>query len=144
MRVLFALIAGSVFGLGLVLSGMTDTNRVQGWLDVLGAWDPTLAFVLGGAIIPMLLAWRIAAGRERAALGNDLPSAPGTTIDARLVLGSVLFGCGWALVGLCPGPAMASLSFGGIQGLVFFAAMALGMVLWRGIDVSLIGRKAAA
>ena len=128
MRILFALIAGSVFGLGLMISGMTDTNKVQGWLDLLGAWDPTLAFVLGGAMIPMLVAWQVARRRVAAVLGGALPLAPVPVIDARLIGGSVLFGTGWALVGLCPGPAMASLSYGGVQGLVFLVAMAVGMI----------------
>ena len=128
MRALFALIAGSIFGLGLVTSGMTDTTKVQGWLDLLGAWDPTLAFVLGGAMIPMLVAWQVARRRVAAVLGGALPLAPVPVIDARLIGGSVLFGTGWALVGLCPGPAMASLSYGGVQGLVFLVAMAVGMI----------------
>ena len=144
MRPLFALLAGSVFGLGLLVSGMTDTARVQGFLDLFGTWDPTLMFVLGGAIVPMLLAWRVATAREVAVLGAPLPTAPSQEIDSRLIAGSALFGAGWALVGLCPGPAMASLSYGGTEGLVFFAAMALGMALWRGLDISLTGRKAVA
>ena len=144
MRVLLAMLCGSVFGLGLLVSGMTDTAKVQGFLDVAGAWDATLMFVLGGAIMPMLFAWRIAAARDAAVLGGTLPSAPSQVIDTRLIGGSALFGFGWALVGLCPGPAMASLSFGGTEGLVFFVAMALGMALWRGLDLSLTGRKAAA
>ena len=127
MRALFALLAGSFFGLGLLVSGMTDTAKVQGFLDLFGAWDPTLVFVLGGAILPMLVAWRIAAARQEAVLGGPLPSAPSQEIDTRLIAGSALFGAGWALVGLCPGPAMASLSFGGTEGLIFFAAMCMGM-----------------
>ena len=144
MRLLFSLLAGSVFGLGLMVSGMTDTTKVQGFLDLFGAWDPTLMFVLGGAILPMLVAWQVARARGAAILGGPLPSAPSQEIDRRLIAGSALFGFGWALVGLCPGPALASLTFGGTEGLVFFAAMALGMVLWRGLDVTFTGRKAAA
>lgn len=131
IRVLVAIFCGGMFGLGLVISGMTDTNKVQGWLDVLGAWDPTLAFVLGGAILPMLLAWRIAAKRERSRLGSPIPEAPNPTLDARLIGGSALFGVGWALVGLCPGPAMAVLGWGGQSVAVFFAAMVAGMLLAR-------------
>ena len=127
MRAFFALLAGALFGLGLTVSGMTDTAKVQGWLDLFGAWDPTLAFVLGGAILPMLLAWRIAARRRVAVLGGDLPTAPNPTIDTRLLAGSALFGFGWALAGLCPGPALAVLSYGGGDALLFGAAMALGM-----------------
>jgi len=129
MRNLIALLAGSLFGLGLMLSGMTDTTKVQGWLDLFGAWDPTLAFVLGGAIIPMLVAWQIANRRKTAVLGNPIPELREQILDQRLIIGSILFGFGWALVGLCPGPAIASLFYGGTSGLIFFAAMAAGMAL---------------
>ncbi|QHQ37393.1 DUF6691 family protein [Algicella marina] len=128
MRLFFALLAGAIFGTGLMLSGMTDTSKVQGWLDIFGAWDPTLAFVLGGAILPMLLAWRVAERRGKSSLGTPIPPKPEPLLDARLLGGSALFGFGWALVGLCPGPAMASLSYGGWQGLLFFAAMVVGMI----------------
>ncbi len=126
MRRLFAFISGSLFGTGLLLSGMTDTRKVQGWLDVFGEWDPTLAFVMGGAIIPMFFAWRLTAGR-RPALGGDFPAAPKQEIGRNLVIGSVLFGAGWGLVGLCPGPAIASLSFGGVAGALFVLSMGVGM-----------------
>ena len=131
MRLFIALLSGSLFGLGLVISGMTDTSKVQGWLDIFGAWDPTLAFVLGGAIIPMLLAWPLARARNASLTGRPIPSFADPVIDRPLVVGSALFGAGWALAGFCPGPAMASLSFGGTSGLIFFAAMAAGMVLSR-------------
>lgn len=127
MRNLIALISGATFGLGLYISGMTDTLKVQGFLDLFGAWDPTLAFVMGGAIIPMLIAWRILAKREQTFLGAQKPEAANTTIDKRLILGAVFFGFGWALSGLCPGPAVASISFGGVSGLVFLCAMLGGM-----------------
>lgn len=127
IRNMFALLAGGLFGAGLLVSGMTDTTKVQGWLDVFGAWDPTLAFVLGGAILPMAVAWRVAARRRNAALGTVLPGKPDARLGANLVTGSVLFGMGWGLAGLCPGPAMASLSFGGWGGMLFLAAMAAGM-----------------
>lgn len=128
MRALIAAGAGGLFGLGLLISGMTDTTKVQGWLDIFGAWDPTLAFVLGGAIIPMAIAWRIAAKRRDAILGGVLPAQPATEITPRLAVGSGLFGLGWGLSGLCPGPAMASLGFGGWQGVVFFLAMIAAMM----------------
>lgn len=128
MRMVTALLCGALFGAGLFVSGMTDTLKVQGFLDIFGAWNPTLAFVLGGAILPMALAWRVATGRERSLLGAPLPGPPPATIDRRLIAGSALFGAGWALAGLCPGPALASLSFGGARGLVFILAMAAGML----------------
>jgi uncharacterized membrane protein YedE/YeeE len=128
VRNLFALLAGGIFGAGLLISGMTDTTKVQGWLDVFGAWDPTLAFVLGGAILPMAVAWRVAARRHTSALGSPMPGKPDARLGANLVTGSVLFGMGWGLAGLCPGPAMASLSFGGWGGALFLIAMAAGML----------------
>lgn len=126
MRALSAFISGGVFGAGLLVSGMTDTKKVQGWLDVFGDWDPTLAFVMGGAIVPMFFAWRYAAGR-RPRLGGEFPAPPDPKVSHNLVVGSVLFGAGWGLAGLCPGPAIASLSYGGIGGLVFLLAMMAGM-----------------
>ena len=127
MRNVFALIAGSLFGGGLFVSGMTDTTKVQGWLDVFGDWDPTLAFVMGGAIIPMAIAWRLTINR-RPAVGGEFPKPPEPTLGRNLVLGSVLFGMGWGLAGLCPGPAIASISYGGFGNLVFIAAMVSGML----------------
>ena len=126
MRLVFSILAGGLFGAGLFLSGMTDTDKVHGWLDVFGQWDPTLAFVMGGAILPMMLAWRLTRGRKPLA-GGDFPPPPAPRIGHRLVLGSVLFGMGWGLAGLCPGPAVASLGYGGAGGLVFMAAMLVGM-----------------
>lgn len=127
MRALFAFIAGSLFGAGLLVSGMTDTTKVQGWLDIFGAWDPTLAFVMGGAIIPMAVAWQLTRGR-RPALGGEFPPPPEPRIGHNLVVGSILFGAGWGLAGLCPGPALASITYGGIGGLVFLGAMIAGML----------------
>lgn len=127
LRNLFAFAAGGLFGAGLLVSGMTDTTRVIGWLDIFGNWDPTLAFVLGGAILPMAVAWQITARRARALLGNDYPPLPENRLDRNLVLGSVLFGAGWGLAGLCPGPAMASITWGGLGGAAFLAAMLAGM-----------------
>lgn len=126
MRIILALLAGSLFGAGLFISGMTDTTKVQGWLDVFGSWDPTLAFVMGGAIIPMAIAWRFTPGRKPLT-GGAFPTPARSDLDRRLIVGSALFGAGWGLAGLCPGPSIASLSYGGIGGLVFLAAMLAGM-----------------
>lgn len=114
MRLLFALIAGGLFGAGLLVSGMTDTTKVQGWLDLFGNWDPTLAFVMGGAIIPMVIAWRLVPGRQPL-LGGAFPPPGDPILDRRLIVGSVAFGMGWGLSGLCPGPAIASITFGGVN-----------------------------
>ncbi len=127
MRALTAFLFGGLFGAGLLISGMTDTTKVQGWLDVFGDWDPTLAFVMGGAILPMAIAWQVTRGR-RPALGGDFPTPPEPRVGRNLVLGSVLFGAGWGLAGLCPGPAVASLSFGGTGGILFLVAMIAGML----------------
>jgi uncharacterized membrane protein YedE/YeeE len=127
-RLVFAVLAGGVFGLGLLISGMTDTQKVQGFLDLFGAWDPTLAFVMGGAILPMAVAWRIAARCRVTFTGTPMPRPVQGPIDTRLIAGSVLFGAGWAVAGLCPGPALASLGFGGSGGVIFLLAMVAGMV----------------
>ncbi|MFP1643337.1 DUF6691 family protein [Pontitalea aquivivens] len=129
MRNLFAFIAGGLFGAGLLVSGMVDTTKVQGWLDVFGAWDPTLAFVMGGAVVPMVLVWRLADRRGRAVLGDPIPRPQPPVVDRNLVVGSLLFGAGWGIAGLCPGPALAQLSFGGWQGALFVAAMVAGMAV---------------
>ncbi|MGH1416672.1 MAG: DUF6691 family protein [Pelagimonas sp.] len=129
MYLVFAFVSGGLFGAGLFISGMTDTAKVQGWLDVFGHWDPTLAFVMGGAMIPMALAWLVRQRRTTSLVGTPLPPAPSTKIDPRLITGSVMFGMGWGLAGLCPGPAIASLSYGGPGLIVFVVAMLVGMLV---------------
>lgn len=133
IRNLAAAFSGGLFGLGLMVSGMTDTTKVQGWLDIFGDWDPTLAFVLGGAILPMTVAWIWIQRRGLSLLGNVPPIPAKTEVDRPLIWGAVIFGAGWGLAGLCPGPAMASLSWGGVSGITFFAAMIFGMWLTPGI-----------
>ncbi|MCA0919359.1 DUF6691 family protein [Pseudooceanicola nanhaiensis] len=128
MRNLFAFLAGGLFGTGLYVSGMTDTSKVQGWLDVFGAWDPTLAFVMGGAMIPMAIAWLIVERAKAPVAGGSFPAKPSPKLGRNLILGSTLFGMGWGLAGLCPGPAIASLSYNGLGGVVFVIAMGLGML----------------
>ena len=142
-RNIFSFLAGGLFGAGLFVSGMTDTTKVQGWLDVFGDWDPTLAFVLGGAILPMAVAWLVAARRRAPTLGGAFPPAPEPRLGHNLVVGSVLFGAGWGLVGLCPGPAIASITWGGLGGLVFLVAMVVGMLVAPGVRTG-IDRLAAA
>lgn len=123
-----AFLAGLAFGLGLVVSRMTSPARVTGFLDITGTWDPTLAFVMGGAIIPMAIAWRLVPGRKPL-VGGDFPEPQEPRVSRNLVLGSTMFGAGWGLAGLCPGPAIASLSYGGVWHWVFAAAMLAGMAL---------------
>ena len=142
MRAAFAFIAGSLFGIGLLLSGMTDTRKVIGWLDFFGDWDPTLAFVLGGAVGVMMIAWRRAATHGTPFLGGAFPSQPETKLGTNLIAGSILFGMGWGLAGLCPGPAMASLTWGGTGGIVFLIAMLAGMWAAPPIRAKLAGGAA--
>lgn len=128
---LLGLICGAIFGLGLAVSGMANPARVRGFLDVLGDFDPTLAFVMIGALTPMAVAWRIARRLERplAAESFDLP--PTSPVDARLVSGAAIFGLGWGVAGLCPGPALADLALAPFSAAPFVIAMALGMILQR-------------
>ncbi|TVS02553.1 MAG: hypothetical protein EA407_09385 [Rhodobacteraceae bacterium] len=136
-RIVIAALSGGLFGAGLLVSGMTDTTKVQGWLDIFGAWDPTLAFVLGGAILPMLLAWNMTTRRAESLAGTPFPAKPDPRLGHNLVIGSVLFGAGWGLVGLCPGPAIASLSWGGTGGVTFLLAMIAGMLVAQPIRVQI-------
>lgn len=128
-REIVAFVAGGIFGSGLLVSGMIDTKKVQGWLDFFGDWDPTLAFVLGGAVLPMLFVWRIAEKRKVSVLGTPIPARSEPKLDRALVIGSLMFGAGWGLAGLCPGPALASFAIGGWGGALFFLAMVSGMVV---------------
>lgn len=128
-RYLFAFISGGLFGLGLLISGMTNTLKIQGWLNFFGAWDPTLAFVLGGAIIPMFISWKVVSNKKTSLLGTKISQNDKLPINSNLIVGSVLFGAGWGLVGLCPGPAIASLSFGGTNGYIFIISMLIGILL---------------
>jgi uncharacterized membrane protein YedE/YeeE len=137
LQVIAALVAGTLFGFGLALSGMLNPVRVQGFLDVFGAWDPSLAFVLGGAVAVAMggMAWIRRMSRPLLADRFHLPM--NSRIDAPLVIGSAIFGFGWGLGGFCPGPAMASLSLGPTPTLVFVAFMLAGMVAH---DRLLVGR----
>lgn len=128
MRALVALLAGGLFGLGLIVSDMVNPARVLGFLDVAGAWDPTLAFVMAGAMIPMAVAWRIAAARPAPVCGAAFPSPATPRLDRRLLGGAVLFGAGWGLVGFCPGPALTAIGTGNIEALIFTVMMLIGML----------------
>ncbi len=128
MRNLVALLAGLIFGLGLVVSDMINPARVLGFLDLFGGkWDPTLAFVMIGAVAVMAIAWPIARSKPAPVFGGDMPGPASSLIDSRLVGGAAIFGLGWGLVGLCPGPALAGLLVGGTSVWVFIAAMLAGM-----------------
>lgn len=128
---LAALGTGLLFGVGLTVSGMVQPLKVVGFLDFAGAWDPTLAFVMGGALVVTALAfpWILRRGRPLWAESFSLPTRK--DLDARLLAGSAIFGIGWGLAGFCPGPALAALALGAPGAWIFSAAMAAGMLLHR-------------
>ncbi|MDX9741616.1 MAG: YeeE/YedE family protein [Gammaproteobacteria bacterium] len=130
-RILVALVSGVIFGAGLAWSGMADPHRVRSFLDLFGDWDPTLGFVMIGAIIPMAFAWRVRQRMERPLADGsfDLPGA--TRIDARLAAGAVIFGIGWGIGGLCPGPGIAGLAIVPADAALFTSTMLAGMALHR-------------
>ena len=134
MKQLTALFAGLLFGVGLILSGMTLPSKVLGFLDLAGRWDPSLAFVMGGALLVGIPAFMFAARRRKSVLGDAMQLPTSKTIDRRLVLGSLVFGAGWGLAGFCPGPALASVAQGAAKPLIFFLAMLAGMALFGIIE----------
>lgn len=134
MNIVAALAAGLVFGIGLILSGMTDPGKVIGFLDVAGRWDPSLALVMGGAVLVGFFAFRVAGRRGKTFLGGGLHLPQRRDIDLRLVGGSLLFGIGWGLAGFCPGPALVSLASGQQPPAIFVAAMLGGMLLYHAAE----------
>ena len=134
MRTWLALIAGLIFGLGLIVSGMSDPSKVLGFLDLAGAWDPSLAFVMGGAIAVGTIAFSLAARRRDSLLGDVMRIPTATDIDTRLVLGGLLFGVGWGLAGYCPGPALTGLLTGGLKPTIFIIAMLAGMAIFEVVE----------
>ena len=130
-HILPGLLVGLVFGAGLALSGMMDPARVLGFLDVAGAWDPTLAFVLSGALLPSALSYALVRRMRRPLLAEEFCIPQNRIVETRLLAGATLFGLGWGLVGLCPGPAIAGLVLGKWQLWLFVAAMIAGMWFQR-------------
>ncbi|MET3378093.1 DUF6691 family protein [Variovorax paradoxus] len=131
MLVLASLLAGLVFGLGLIVSGMANPAKVLGFLDLSGAWDPSLAFVMAGAIAVGMVAFMLARRRTVSILGAEMRLPSARHIDRRLIGGSLLFGIGWGIAGLCPGPGLVALGMGEVKGLVFVAAMLTGMGIFE-------------
>lgn len=131
MNLLAALVAGLLFGIGLILSGMSDPSKVIGFLDIAGQWNPSLAFVMGGALVVGLVAFRIARRRSMTLLGGTMHLPTMRNVDHRLVLGSAAFGAGWGLAGFCPGPALVTLASGQQKALVFVLAMLAGMAIFE-------------
>ncbi|MGN7101899.1 DUF6691 family protein [Ralstonia holmesii] len=131
MAAITALLAGLLFGMGLMISGMANPAKVQGFLDLAGRWDPSLAFVMIGAIAVGSLAFFIAKRRKRSFLGMSMQLPASTVVTLRLVLGSAAFGIGWGLAGFCPGPALVALGAGYPKAIGFVAAMVAGMVVFE-------------
>lgn len=134
MKTFVSFIAGLVFGLGLIVSGMSNPAKVLGFLDLAGAWDPSLMLVMGGAVGVGLIAFRIARSRATTLLGERMSLPDRRDIDARLLVGSVIFGAGWGFAGICPGPALTLLGYGLREGFVFVAAMFAGMAMFELIN----------
>lgn len=134
MPMMTAFLAGLLFGSGLILSGMSNPAKVLAFLDLTGQWDPSLLFVMLGAILVAALAFRVGGARARTVFGGSIHLPGARPVDARLVGGSLVFGIGWGLVGYCPGPALTSLAVGGWPTLLFVAAMIAGMVVFESAE----------
>lgn len=131
MLILSSLLAGLVFGLGLIVSGMANPAKVLGFLDLAGPWDPSLAFVMAGAIAVGFFAFLLAKKRRCSLLGADMKLPAAGPVDRRLLAGSVLFGVGWGLAGFCPGPGLVALGMGEPKAAVFVLAMLAGMAVFE-------------
>lgn len=129
-----AVLAGLLFGIGLIVSGMSNPANVQGFLDLAGLWNPSLGLVMGGALLVGIAAFPLARKRHASLLGAPMRLPTAGEIDRRLVLGSLAFGAGWGLAGYCPGPALVSLAAGGAKPWLFFLAMLAGMALFELIE----------
>ena len=141
--IISSFIAGLLFAIGLGVSGMTQADKVIGFLNVPGGWDPSLAFVMGGGIAVHFVLFRFILRRESPVFGEHFGIPTRTDIDARLVGGSALFGIGWALGGYCPGPGLVSLGGGSAAAFTFVAAMTAGMLLFQMVDVAWSSRAPA-
>jgi uncharacterized membrane protein YedE/YeeE len=131
---LIALLSGLVFGAGLILSGMANPAKVLGFLDLAGAWDPSLAFVMAGAIAVGAVAFALARRRSTSWLGTEMRMPTAHQIDRRLIGGSLLFGVGWGVAGFCPGPALVALGMGEAKAALFVFAMLAGMALFEWLE----------
>lgn len=137
-----ALLAGLIFGLGLVIAEMVNPAKVLAFLDIAGDWDPSLAFVMGAALLVTAIGYRLSWRMRQPVFGDAFIIPENRKIDRRLAFGAVLFGAGWGLAGLCPGPAIAVLGYGGVPAWVFFGAMSAGVIMY---DLSpLAARQAPA
>ena len=137
LKNIIGLLAGLLFGIGLLISGMTDPTKVQGFLDVFGAWDISLALVMSGGLIVAIVGVQLAKRQQSSWIGTliELPSK--TTINKKLLIGAMLFGIGWGLVGICPGPGIVLLGTGQWQAYVFIPAMIVGMLVYQWLEPKL-------
>lgn len=140
---LVSLVTGLVFGLGLIVSGLVNPAKVLGFLDLAGAWDPSLIFVMAGAIAVAAGAFAMAGRRSATLLGGPVQLPTSRTIDARLIAGSTVFGIGWGIAGLCPGPALVVLGAGKLEAVVFVAAMIVGMAVFEASEARARNRRDA-
>ena len=131
MPILTALLAGLVFGIGLIVSGMANPAKVLGFLDLAGQWDPSLAFVMGGAVAVGSIAFLLARRRTLSLIGLEMRLPTDRHVDRRLIVGSAIFGIGWGIAGFCPGPALVALGMGEAKAIAFVVAMLLGMGLFE-------------
>lgn len=134
MRVMASLFSGLIFGIGLMISGMANPSKVLGFLDLAGVWDPSLGFVMGGAVAVGVVSFAIAKRRRVSLLGEPLRLPIKREIDRRLVMGSALFGMGWGIAGFCPGPALVSLGIGNVKAILFVISMMVGMGVFEYLE----------
>jgi uncharacterized membrane protein YedE/YeeE len=134
MHIFTALIAGLLFGIGLIISGMTNPSKIIGFLDIAGAWDPSLLLVMVGAISLSYFAFRKAGMLTKPLLGDGMQLPKSREVDRRLVTGSLIFGAGWGLAGYCPGPALASIATGAHEPIIFVIAMIAGMAMYELVE----------
>ncbi|MBG9390237.1 DUF6691 family protein [Caenimonas aquaedulcis] len=142
MTIFISLLSGLVFGLGLIVSGMANPAKVLGFLDLAGPWDPSLAFVMGGAIAVGTVAFAVARKRTVSFLGLSMKLPSSNRIDRRLVIGSAVFGIGWGIAGFCPGPALVALGMGEAKALAFVLAMLAGMGIFEVLEGRALRRRA--
>lgn len=137
LKNIIGLLAGLLFGIGLLISGMTDPVKVQGFLDVFGAWDISLALVMGGGLIVAIVGVQLAKRQQTSWIGTSIDMPSKTVINKKLLTGAMLFGIGWGLVGICPGPGIVLLGTGQWQAYVFIPAMIIGMLVYQWLEPKL-------
>ena len=134
LKNIIGLLAGLLFGIGLLISGMTDPVKVQGFLDVFGAWDISLALVMGGGLAVAIVGVQLAKRQQTSWIGTSIDMPSKTVINKKLLIGAMLFGIGWGLVGICPGPGIVLLGTGQYQAYVFIPAMIIGMLVYQWLE----------